>query len=368
MLERGKIELTVYTSKVLTEAHNPPRSGEYEKPERLRILLASLARAGHEIRSVGPIDLEEAVETFTLVHDRGYVEELLRHSRRCRQPCYLDPEEGTFVSPTTPQAIAALAAVAQEAASYKGLKPLLLAVRPPGHHAHRDRARGYCIVNTAALLAELLAEEHGYRVALVDLDAHYGDGVASIFWRRRDVLYVSLHQDPRNMYPFRGFPEEAGGGPGRGYNIAIPLHPCTPPTIYLAIVEHVVVPVLENYNPDRLVLLLGLDTHYSDPLSDMRLTVSDIAGAVTMLVEASKRITGSQLLAILEGGYSPKALTMFPYTLLGKVDEHVRRICDRREEAEARGVVRAYLSRLSRTHGSVWRQLEYSRLASLLGL
>lgn len=170
--------------------------------------------------------------------------------------------------------------------------------RPPGHHAMRvvQGGRGFCTVNIEAMMIERLRREHGpLRVAVVDTDCHHGDGTQDIYWHDPDTLFISLHQDGRTLYPGTGFSGELGGPAARGSTINIPLPPRTGDEGFLYAVEHVVRPILEDWKPDLIVNSAGQDNHFTDPLTDMRLSARGYARMVAAV---------NPDIAVLEGGYS----------------------------------------------------------------
>ena len=175
--------------------------------------------------------------------------------------------------------------------------------RPPGHHAGRAMAGGYCFFNNAAIAAEAIARRGGDRVAVLDVDFHHGNGTQQIFWRRDDVLYASLHADPDRQYPFfLGRADELGEGPGRGRNLNVPLPAGTDDAAYLRALE----PALETiarFRPAVVVVSLGHDTYALDPIGDLALTTPgyhDIGRTVAAL--------GLPLVILQEGGYADAAL------------------------------------------------------------
>jgi len=150
------------------------------------------------------------------------------------------------------------------------------------HHAAPARASGFCYVNDAAvLIAELLAR--GRRVAYVDIDAHHGDGVQFGFYDTDRVLTISLHETGETLFPGTGSPEETGAGPGEGFSVNVPLAPGTDDEIFLWALEAVVPPLLRAYAPDLLVTQLGIDTHRTDPLAHLKLTIQGFRRAVEIL-------------------------------------------------------------------------------------
>lgn len=182
-------------------------------------------------------------------------------------------------------------------------------IRPPGHHAHRVvyGDRGFCIVNVEAVALEKIRQDYGdLRVAIVDTDAHHGDGTQDIYYNDKDTLFISFHQDGRTLYPGTGSIEELGGPAAYGYNINIPLPPETGEEGFLHILDHVVMPILDDFKPDLIINSAGQDNHYSDPLTNMNFTAQGYA-------ILNERLDPD--IAVLEGGYSIESA--LPYINLG---------------------------------------------------
>jgi acetoin utilization deacetylase AcuC-like enzyme len=169
--------------------------------------------------------------------------------------------------------------------------------RPPGHHAYADRAGGFCYLNNSAIAAQVLRARHG-RVAIVDVDVHHGNGTQGIFWRRADVLTVSLHADPAAYYPFHnGYAAEIGAGDGRGFNINLPLPVGTGDEAYLRALDGALARV-RAYAPGALVVALGLDGFQGDPLKGMAITTAGFAR-----IGAALARLGLPTVLVQEGGY-----------------------------------------------------------------
>ncbi|MEP6625496.1 MAG: histone deacetylase [Acidimicrobiia bacterium] len=187
-------------------------------------------------------------------------------------------------------------------ASGAGASGAFLAVRPPGHHARPEQAMGFCLVNNVAVVAcELRAR--GERVAIVDIDAHHGNGTQEIFESDPDVLYVSFHEWP--MYPGTGRHDEVGVGAGAGATCNIPLPAGATGDVYLRVMDAVVEPLLERFRPTWLLISAGFDAHRDDPLTGLGLTAGDYAALVRRLVSA---VPPGRTVTFLEGGYSLEAL------------------------------------------------------------
>ena len=201
----------------------------------------------------------------------------------------------------------------------------LRAFAPAGglHHAHCDRAAGFCIYNDCAVaIAKTTAEHEGLRVAYVDIDAHHGDGVQEAFFNRDDVLTISVHESGRYLYPGTGAARDIGEGDGRGFAVNVPLPPHAAPADWERVFEFVVEPALETFSPDLIVAQLGADAHRADPLTHLRLTVAGHAELVRRLVAASDTLCGGRLAATGGGGYdaycaAPRAWASAMAVLLG---------------------------------------------------
>ena len=184
-------------------------------------------------------------------------------------------------------------------------------VRPPGHHAHKVvfGDRGFCIINVGAVALEKIRSEFGpLKVAIVDTDAHHGDGTEDIYWNDPNTLVISMHQDGRTLYPGSGPISDFGGPSAYGLNVNIPLPPNTGESGFLYVLDNLVMPILEDFKPDIIINSAGQDNHYSDPLTNMNFTAQGYA-------KLNERLNPN--LAILEGGYSIE--TALPYINLGIV-------------------------------------------------
>jgi acetoin utilization protein AcuC len=155
------------------------------------------------------------------------------------------------------------------------------------HHAMAERAAGFCFLNDVALACLKLADA-GKRVLYLDVDAHHGDGVQAAFYQRKDVMTVSLHETGKTLFPWGGFENEIGEGPGRGYNVNVSLPPETYDEAFLTAFDGVAVPLLEFFRPDVIVLELGLDALAGDPLTHLRLTNNAVVEVLERLLRFNR--------------------------------------------------------------------------------
>jgi len=281
--------------------HDP---GPYhpERPARLSSVLDALnveklgALAWREAPMIDPAVIE-------LVHPAAFVDRVLGAIPPQGRGA-LDSE--TLVSPGSREAAlrAVGACVAAVDAVAKGeLANAFCAVRPPGHHAEPTRAMGFCLFNNVAIGARHAQKAHGYeRVAVVDFDVHHGNGTQAMFERDATLFYASSHEYP--LYPGTGGAEERGVG-----NILnAPLGPGSGSREFRAAYERLVLPALDDFRPDFLLISAGFDAHRADPLSTLELVEDDFAWVTRELMAVARRHCGDRIVSTLEGGYDLEAL------------------------------------------------------------
>ena len=179
--------------------------------------------------------------------------------------------------------------------------------RPPGHHAERAQAMGFCFFNNVAIAAEYAIHKYSLKkVAIVDFDVHHGNGTQNAFYDRKDVLYYSTHRWP--FYPGSGNRDEHGQGGGSGYTVNEPLADETDDEIFRDRYENVVMPVLREFCPELLLISAGYDAHELDPLGGLRVSTETFNWVTEKFVEVAKECCEGRLVMVLEGGYSIDAL------------------------------------------------------------
>jgi acetoin utilization deacetylase AcuC-like enzyme len=280
------------------EHTTPP--GHPERPERAEVF----DRVAMDWRDRGGRVVEPRPATrdeLLRVHDAAHVDTIAQtHGRAVK----LDPD--TFTSPESYE-VALLAAGAAVQAAEHALDtrdPAVALVRPPGHHAERDRAMGFCLFNNVAVAAAAALARGLSRVAVVDIDVHHGNGTQWIFYADPRVLYVSTHQFP--FYPGTGAANETGTGAGKGFTFNIPL-PAGATDADYASAYAAVAARLEQYAPELLLISAGFDAHEDDPLASMRVTTEGYRAIVASVRDAAARI-GCPIAAVTEGGYDLDAL------------------------------------------------------------
>ena len=183
------------------------------------------------------------------------------------------------------------------------------AVRPPGHHAERDRAMGFCFFNNVALGAVYALEHFGLeRVAIIDWDVHHGNGTQHLFEADPRVFYVSLHEDPQHCYPGTGYRREEGKGAGQGFTLNLPLPPHSDDSDYLTALKKEALPRLQAFAPQFVFISAGFDAHVNDPLAHMNLTGEGYREMGRLLLDLAQETAGGRLVTVLEGGYNLEVL------------------------------------------------------------
>lgn len=285
------------------ELHIQP--GHPERPERVEAIRQAFEGAGwwDGFALLEPIELDR--QLLGKVHSPGY---LSRLEMACSLAAWVDMD--TYTTPASWRLAlnAAGGAAAVADAVWRGQAQRGFALtRPPGHHATINRGMGFCLLNNIAIASEWLLKglsspnSRPRKLAIIDLDLHHGNGTQEIFYNRNDVLYISTHQSP--FYPGTGDLNERGGGIGQGWTVNLPLPIYTGDQGYRSLVQEIILPLLDRYQPEMLLISYGYDVHWRDPLGSMLLTATGYGQLIADLVGWADRHCDGKIALFLEGGY-----------------------------------------------------------------
>lgn len=289
-----------------------------ELPQRLPAALAGVERAREagvavEMRPCPSV----ARYLLSSVHAPAYLDELERLSASGGRR--LDPDTALGPGSWEVALLTAGAAVGAVESALAGM-PSFAVSRPPGHHAGRARAMGFCLLNNAAIAAEHARSRGVERIAILDWDVHHGNGTQDIFYEDDGVLYLSVHQGP--FYPGTGAADEVGEGPGRGFTANVVLPRGSGEGSYAEAFAGVFLPLLHGFRPELIVVSAGYDAHASDPLGGMRLEAASFGRFAAALSALGRGVGAAPLALLLEGGYDLGALADgIAATMLGLEEE-----------------------------------------------
>lgn len=287
------------------EGHqNHVELGHPERPERVEAICMAFQEQGwwQTYSQLDPIVIPDDV--MKSIHQATYLEKL---ESVCRKGRHFDLDTYTTTASWELALNAAGGAAACAASVWKReVRRGFALTRPPGHHATPNRAMGFCLLNNVSLAAEYLIKHEGAkRLAIVDLDLHHGNGTQEIFYQRGEVFYLSTHQSP--LYPGTGNIKETGIGEGKGTNANFPLPPFSGDQAFISVMKALILPLMERYNPEMILVSYGFDPHWRDPLGSLLLSAQGFYELISRLTNWADLHCDGKVAIFLEGGYDLEA-------------------------------------------------------------
>ncbi len=296
---------TIYVTHPRYGEHDFP--GHPERADRIRVIWRGLDESGLAGRMQSLQAQVVDTDLVLAVHTAAYLD-LLRRISAAPRTTFLDAD--TYAG-TDALAIAMLSAGGAVDAVGRVLSGAatngLAAIRPPGHHAMPDHAMGFCLLGNVAIAAHCARTHYAIeRVLIVDYDVHHGNGTEAMFYDDPSVLYISTHQYP--FYPGTGAATDIGIGPGEGFTVNIPLPAGSGDANYAAVFDHIIWPAADRFRPQLILVSVGFDAYWADPLAGMRLTLTGYSHLAGELLRMAQRFCGGNIVFALEGGYDLDAL------------------------------------------------------------
>jgi acetoin utilization deacetylase AcuC-like enzyme len=296
------MSLVVVTSDRFADHITPPGHPErVERAEAMEVAVAAWRKRGGEA-----VEPRPAIDADLLrVHDSEYVRSIRALRGRAAMldaDTFTSPDSGEVARLAAGAVLTAIDIVLEAHSAARGLA----VVRPPGHHAERDRAMGFCLFNNIAIGAAWARQRGLERVAVVDYDVHHGNGTQHTFYQDPSVLFVSSHQFP--FYPGTGAADEVGRGAGAGFTVNLPLEAGATDDDFDRVYREIAIPVLRQFKPNLILVSAGFDAHERDPLAGMRMTTDGFGRLTSQLLAAADELCHGRIVLVTEGGYDTRAL------------------------------------------------------------
>lgn len=318
--------------------------GHPESPARLD----AVKEAVKEFTNLKKIKARAATkEEICLIHDKAYFEQV----KATQEQSFIALDPDTQTSPKSFEAaIYAVGGVLNliDSVFNKEIDNGFAFVRPPGHHAEKEKAMGFCLFNNIAVGAAYALKKYQLgKVLILDLDLHHGNGTQNAFYDSNKVLYISTHQYP--YYPGTGSFEERGEGKGEGFNINLPLSPGKDDDFYNLILARIISPVVLLYKPELILVSMGFDTYYQDPLGGMKVTEQGYGFMANIISKIAEQVCGGKVIFVLEGGYNLGGIKEGTKAILkGLIAKSENRVCQESAEFED------YFGKIMKYTGQFW--------------
>ncbi len=291
-----------------------------EQPDRISVVLNRIEKTGLAqdlTRLAAQLASDEQLER---VHPYSYIQLVAREAAAGSEHLSTGDTDINAMTPEVARLAAGCAVAAVDAVFGREVHNAFCAIRPPGHHASQSRGMGFCVFNNAAVAARHAQAVYGAEhVAIVDWDVHHGNGTQDVFYQDGSVLFFSTHQSP--WYPGTGAASETGVGDGAGKTINCPLPAGSGRTAIVGAVKDRLLPALESFGPDLILLSAGFDSRLGDPLGQFTLTDEDFRELTMLMIQAAEKYCDGRLVSLLEGGYNLEGLALAAET-------HVRTLAD----------------------------------------
>jgi len=330
-----------------------------ERSERLRVIIKELKQSGllekEKCTLIEPTPVYR--EYLELVHEADYI-------RLVEQTCLrgggiLDLGDTVVSKKSCDAAFLAAGALVDSVNMVNSGKArnAFALVRPPGHHAGAYYALGFCLFNNVAVGASYLLHRLNFeRVLILDVDAHHGNGTQEIFYNSKNVLYVSIHEDP-SSFPGTGFVDEVGDGEGIGYTVNVPLPFRVDDAIYDRAFDEIAVPIVRQFKPQFVLVSAGFDGHYTDPVGNFSLSMNCYEETFNKIVRLADELCSGKLVVTLEGGYSLNFLGKMVTAAIAKMADTSLSVNDSRRVASMQTKRRAeqIINNAKQIQSSFWK-------------
>lgn len=332
-----------------------------ESPKRLRVIKKELTTSGFlENKEVAIISPELASEKILQTLHTEQLVNTVKHGSMVGDTAITgDTITNEFTFKAALRSVGGAIKAGEIAVSGENQVAFAL-TRPPGHHATRTNAMGFCFFNNIALAAnQLTVRKKAKKIVIIDFDNHYGNGTADLFYERNDILTISLHIDPKISFPYQGRTAEIGDGEGTGYNICIPLPVKTGDKEYLQAFDRIVPPIVQDFKPDVIFVSAGYDGLNEDPYGYLGLSVFGFQAIGERIAQLARKVCQGKVALTLEGGYKfeelGQAFTASVKPFLREHEFNSKKLLNNLNSSGDKNQIKATLGELKKILKPYWR-------------